>query len=301
MIRIAVIIVTYNRKDLLAKCLDAIKKGEMQPSAIYIVDNNSHDGTHDMLQSKGYLNDENIIYINTGENLGGAGGFYTGMKAAHESNKYDAYLLMDDDGCPDKDEIKELAKHIGTYDYINAFVIDIDNHNRMCFGENVNRDKMEQSSNSEGLIVNHADPFNGTMFTKRLVNKVGYVNPDLFIYGDDFNYHNRCIKAGFIPVTCINAIHYHPYFYKKSGNRKHISILGYKFSYTMYDKPILIYCSYRNTIYNIFSFKDFLRVLFKFPMRILLQFYGSRHNGMIALKACWAGITCNLKGHKQYL
>ena len=62
MIRIAVIIVTYNRKDLLAKCLDAIKKGEMQPSAIYIVDNNSHDGTHDMLQSKGYLNDENIIY-----------------------------------------------------------------------------------------------------------------------------------------------------------------------------------------------------------------------------------------------
>ena len=48
--QIAVIVVTYNRKELLKRCLNALFQQEYLPAAIYIIDNNSCDGTNLMLQ-----------------------------------------------------------------------------------------------------------------------------------------------------------------------------------------------------------------------------------------------------------
>ena len=39
------VVVTYNRKNLLVKCIDALINQELKPDAIYIVDNNSTDQT----------------------------------------------------------------------------------------------------------------------------------------------------------------------------------------------------------------------------------------------------------------
>ncbi len=69
---------TYNRKELLRQSLTAILNQEEYGADIIIIDNASSDGTADMVSKE--FNLPQIIYRNTGTNLGGAGGFQYGVK-----------------------------------------------------------------------------------------------------------------------------------------------------------------------------------------------------------------------------
>ncbi len=77
-------------------------------------------------------------YINQ-ENLGGAGGFYTGMKYMYD-NGYEWLVMMDDDGIPDKNEIKNLIQSydkvvsaVGKEVILNALVADKDDKDYTAF------------------------------------------------------------------------------------------------------------------------------------------------------------------------
>ena len=73
--KVIAVIVTYNRKELLKECIEELTKN--QEIDFMIIDNASTDGTADMV--KNYTSDK-LFYVNTGENLGGAGGFNFGIK-----------------------------------------------------------------------------------------------------------------------------------------------------------------------------------------------------------------------------
>lgn len=47
-----------------------------------------------------------------------------------------------------------------------------------------------------GIIEGAANPFNGTLISKELVDAIGYPNPDFFIKGDEVNYKQRAFDAG---------------------------------------------------------------------------------------------------------
>ena len=112
--KIAAVVVTYNRKDLLQECLSAIMKQEKLPQAcslnIIVVDNASTDGTGETIQSLISARedaDKQIVYFNTGSNLGGAGGFQFGIRKAVEL-AYDYLWLMDDDCVPTETALAAL-------------------------------------------------------------------------------------------------------------------------------------------------------------------------------------------------
>lgn len=77
----AAIIVTYNRKELLLRCIEAVSTQSSLPNAIFIIDNASTDGTEDLLRDKGIINRKklyngiDIEYHNTKTNGGGSLGF----------------------------------------------------------------------------------------------------------------------------------------------------------------------------------------------------------------------------------
>ncbi len=103
---ICVVIVAYNRKNLLLECLEAVKKQSYLPRAIYIIDNASTDGTPELLKENGYVQEipiaqtepvesvntihvllgaggQSVVevrYVRLNMNGGGAGGFYEGIK-----------------------------------------------------------------------------------------------------------------------------------------------------------------------------------------------------------------------------
>lgn len=98
--RVAAIVVTYNRKDLLLECIDHLRKQDLgaynnnYSLDIMICDNASTDGTAEALAP--LIKERAIRYFDIGANLGGAGGFNYGMKQA-ALNGYDYLWVMDDD------------------------------------------------------------------------------------------------------------------------------------------------------------------------------------------------------------
>ena len=75
--KIAAVVVTFNRKEYLVKNIEALLAQVNAPMDILIIDNASTDGTEETIRH--YMDAGQIHYENTGENLGGAGGFNFGM------------------------------------------------------------------------------------------------------------------------------------------------------------------------------------------------------------------------------
>ena len=96
--------VTFNRKDLLKRTIECLRKNS-PISKIVVVNNGSTDGTGEWLASQ-----EDLIVI-TQENVGGSGGFYTGIKYAYEAGA-DWIWCMDDDVFPREDCLEKLLEDI---------------------------------------------------------------------------------------------------------------------------------------------------------------------------------------------
>ena len=126
--KIVAVVVTFNRIADLKECLKALHNQSYKDFDIVVVNNGSTDGTRDYLDSQ-----SDIITIHQ-DNLGGAGGFYAGMKYMFE-NGYDWLWMMDDDGIPDENQLKELLKYgeIGN-PVLNAIVVNKDNPTLLAFG-----------------------------------------------------------------------------------------------------------------------------------------------------------------------
>ena len=229
--KVAAVVVTYNRKKLLVRCLDAIIKQSRKPDILFIIDNLSDDGTPQLLLDNKLINDipsenpvENefikseivssdgqnikLVYIRKAENDGGAGGFYEGLKSAFESGA-DWIWLMDDDGIPEKNQLKKLISGANSnlVDFANALVVNEKKKEELAFG--LKKYKRVDEINRE-LIIDHANPFNGTLLTRDLVKNIGLIKKEMFIWGDETEYMSRAWKYNYTIATITRAIHYHP-------------------------------------------------------------------------------------------
>ena len=101
---VAVVVVTYNRADLLANLLTGLAALERPAEAVIVVDNASTDHTAAVLAGSAL---PGLRVITAPENLGGAGGFHAGMAAAYEGG-FDRIWLMDDDVVPAPDSLSVL-------------------------------------------------------------------------------------------------------------------------------------------------------------------------------------------------
>ncbi|MDR1852115.1 MAG: glycosyltransferase [Propionibacteriaceae bacterium] len=102
--QVAAVVVTYNRRDMLGVCLDALLGQSVGDFGIVVVDNGSTDDTSSLVAQ---YKDPRVRYYNTGANLGGAGGFNWGMKQAI-ADGYEYLWLMDDDVAPEPTALAEL-------------------------------------------------------------------------------------------------------------------------------------------------------------------------------------------------
>ncbi|MEP6927665.1 MAG: glycosyltransferase family 2 protein [Ginsengibacter sp.] len=203
------VVVTYNRQFLLAQCISALRKQTCKIDKILVINNGSTDHT------EAWLRHQPDIEFITQENVGGAGGFYTGIKTAFEKS-YKWIWLMDDDGYPKEDALEMLLE--GDQEELclrNCSVINKEDKKSFVWktGKHVSIDEVQDT-----IIKNVAHPFNGTLLNRKIVEKVGFPNADLFLWGDETEYFYRIIRKNKIPYyTKANSIHYHPasaYSYK---------------------------------------------------------------------------------------
>ncbi len=102
--RIAAVVVTWNRRDLLRESLGAVRGQSLPPVATVVVDNASTDGTAEMLAAE--HTDAEVLRLE--RNTGGAGGFAAGIERALTFEP-DLVWLLDDDTVPTPTAAEALA------------------------------------------------------------------------------------------------------------------------------------------------------------------------------------------------
>lgn len=213
---IACVIVTYNRKDQLLQCLNAVQAQTLKPVRVYITDNASTDGTMECVKQWGRYNcEKNGItykYLLNERNEGGAGGFYLGMKTAYEDGDCDGIWVMDDDGCPESTCLENLSAHLDRYDNIAPLTLPFGVDDRLAFNCNGEFDikTVIAKRAKDGVIEGYSAPFNAVLYSTRLIKKIGFPMKEMFIWGDEVNYTQRSIEAGAVPITVVAAVHRHP-------------------------------------------------------------------------------------------
>ena len=185
------VVVTYNRKELLKECIEALLTQEYKKCQILIVDNASTDGTQEFI--KEYIEKKKIIYKNTGANLGGAGGFNYGMKEAYKIG-CDFVWLMDDDCIVHKDTLSKLIeadkKLNGNYGFLSSKVLWKDGS--ICKMNIPKKTFSTWQKDFKTAIQSIAMASFVSLFIKaEIVKEMGLPIKDFFIWTDDWEYTRR--------------------------------------------------------------------------------------------------------------
>ena len=187
---VAAVVVTYNRRALLARCVDCLL-GQSEPGLdIWVIDNASTDGTAQMLAPM--VQDGRVHYANTGKNLGGAGGFEYGVRLA-AARGYEYIWLMDDDSMPEPTALEALlraADELGDFGYLSGKTLWTDGS--IC-RMNVQRDlKLRNITDfTPARIPSGAATFVSLLVPVRVVRAVGLPIGAFFIWADDLEYTRR--------------------------------------------------------------------------------------------------------------
>jgi len=213
-VKVLAAIVTYNRKSLLLRCINHVLEQINEPDEVIVINNGSTDGTEKM------LSDINIRHVNQ-ENTGSSGGWEAAINIAVDEN-FDAVWLMDDDGFPGNKALSILkSKLTSGVACISSVVISENNHNKFVFpfpiflknGFRLPFFRTKKLKKIIQLSINDNYPFvhlfNGALVNVSAIQKIGNVNTDYFMYGDEVDYCYRLATVGTV-MSAIDAKHYHP-------------------------------------------------------------------------------------------
>lgn len=289
------VIVTYNRKMLLKENIEMLLKQTIHFDYILIVDNCSNDGTYEMLVELGWLNGNQIMYIKTESNIGGAGGFYVGTKKAYDLGA-DWILLMDDDGKAENERTFNLLLDVANKMHKKnklLFVNSLVQQGDLLSFKIDNAYTVDEAigMSSEGIIKNAANPFNGTLLSRELVGIIGYPNKDFFIKGDEVDYKQRAYDAGADVVTVVDSryIHPRPETYEKK-------VLGIKVPFFV-EAPWKEYYAARNFTYMYKRKKHYKAIIFELIFVKLLAIFTMDCPKIEAIKMLFKGVKDGWNGH----
>lgn len=211
-ISIAAVVVTHNRLEKLKRSIDCILPQKVH--AIFVVDNASTDGTADWLKN---FNDERLRICSLEENIGGAGGFYAGIKLAIESTECDWVCCFDDDAYADNSLIDTFRDKHGRCDaaFVASAVYAADSGEILEMNRPVSRlpsgpiEFMDSILRRRNFVVNNESYLQNTTIGIEAASMVGlFINaakakggvglpkPELFLYCDDLIYTSSARLSG---------------------------------------------------------------------------------------------------------
>jgi rhamnopyranosyl-N-acetylglucosaminyl-diphospho-decaprenol beta-1,3/1,4-galactofuranosyltransferase len=248
--RIATLIVTYNRFQNLSESIESILQGSTVPERIFVVDNGSEDGTAKHITER--FPDVEVIALK--KNMGPAGGAEIGQRHIYEKG-FDAIWMIDDDAKAHREALKKILETFNKLiekdknDFLLTSVVYSDkgfsqpfynlllyNH---AFGLTKRIDPIEYKK--DYFEVNIASMC-GLFIPRKVFENAGFVRGDFFGWYDDTEFVLRAQKNGFKAYAVPQSKIYHPIQY-----RKRVKIFGKSFTFIS-GKPERMYYGTRNNI-----------------------------------------------------
>lgn len=199
--KIIAVIVTYNRLQYLPLVIDALKHQTFPVHKIIVVNNGSTGNT------KQWLDEQDSIHSIHQTNVGGSGGFHTGVKAAFEDGA-EWVWMMDDDVVPDVDCLEKLWQYTSVSSCLHPVHLYADGamqEEERWFNpadcSTINY--FNASFNGEKKIwFRNTGSFEGMLIARDIVKKIGFPDIRFFLFHDDLIYGwlahkhtNTCVVA----------------------------------------------------------------------------------------------------------
>jgi len=239
-LRIAAVVVTYNRKELLKECLQALLNQTRPLDEIIVIDNASTDGTEQMVRSEF----PQVTYVKLPENIGGAGGFHEGMKLAYEEG-YDWIWVMDDDAEPEPTTLDVLLEYIKEADILVPVIVDPLGRKRGGGYWRFGYKPVDLTCCSDAIIPIELFSFVGPLFKREVIDHIGLPRKDFIIWADDLEWALRAKNKGLTVFIVRDAFILHkekkPRVVRRFGRTSvRISQPAWKYYYGMRNKYLLL-------------------------------------------------------------
>ena len=247
--RVAAVIVTHKRVDLLRASLDIVANQTRPVEWVIVVDNGCEDAVRDLLND---VAGDRGVYLPSATNLGGAGGFAYGFLQALALGA-EAVWCADDDGRPENTEVLATLMDCATrhcLDEVSPVVCNLAEPDKLAFplrrGIEWRRYRSElfdpkHPVEEQDFLPNIASLFNGALISADTMARIGVPDYRLFIRGDEVEYHRRLSRSGLKFGTCLSAAYLHP-----DGSDEFKPILGGRMHTQYPDNEGKRFFTYRN-------------------------------------------------------
>jgi len=266
---VCAVVLTYNRKDMLERCLAALAAQTRRCDRIIVIDNASTDGTAAMLGERwGNL----VDFYSLRTNVGAAGGFNIGMRLGYGLGA-DFIWTMDDDVIAEPDALEHL---LSAYDLLERHRIDapyLVSLPRSTTGQLTEIPDIDRRKNvlgfpkwaellEHGLLPTLGATFASILLPRETLGAHGLPIASMFIFGEDREFTVRVTQQtpGFL-VGASRVLHAR----KLEGvlstlNETNPVRLGYH------------YFLHRNTTSTVLGHDDWLRIGLHFWRQMAMMF-----------------------------
>lgn len=213
-VRIAVIVLNWNGRDDTLQCLDSLAAVDYDNFEVLVVDNGSSDGSVAAIRAEF----PHVAVIETGENLGYAGGNNVGIRVALARDA-ELMLLLNNDTVVDPRFLSELAAAAGDAPTAGVFGAKIFHYAEQ---ERVWYAGARWDSNKLGFQILKEDPDGDNsvfdtayacgcalMVRRAVIDRIGYLEPKFFLTYEETDFCYRARRNGFRVVYVPRAVVWH--------------------------------------------------------------------------------------------
>jgi GT2 family glycosyltransferase len=227
---VAIILLNWNSYQDSYECLKSLASLSYPNFHVFLVDNASTDGSFSKImkdQESGQFK-VNLTCIQAGRNLGCAGGNNVGFKMAYEEG-YDYYWMLNTDTYMGPNALSTLVDSIekdNKIGIVGSKILYADTKLIWFAGGTLN----PYTGSSAQIGINEEDRGQydqvaevdfivgcSMLFRKELIQSIGFLEEDYFVYYEDTDWNLRAKKAGWKIVYVPSSVIYHKETAKKTN------------------------------------------------------------------------------------
>lgn len=202
---VCVVIAAWNQIDKTLACLETVAAQQYPDCALVLVDNGSEQSFQEILAHE-Y---PQVKVLTNSRNLGFAGGYNTGLSYGL-SQGYELFFLLNNDTLLAPDCLRRLVEGIDSepdIGLVTAKIYYASDRRRIWTVGNLLRPWLLEVRNGGEKEVDQGQwdqvrpidfaPFCGVLLKRNLLERVGLLDEDYFLYYEDMDYCRRARQAGF--------------------------------------------------------------------------------------------------------